>query len=163
MCTAINFARLDFAFDAMKQNVIALAVWNVTNAVHHVERTFKESVMSPWGLPIFSKSPDWICILGKSFFLDRSGRKFFSENDLHTLFSSLVAVKEIRMVMDKFTNAPRGFAFVHFFSVADASRAMNTFQVILIQNRKEEGRRDAQRKPKGRQSNCFMRRTVFHP
>ena len=55
-----------------------------------------------------------------------------SENDLRVLFSSLVPIKEIRMVMDKFTNAPRGFAFVHFFSVADASRAMNTFQVICI-------------------------------
>jgi RNA-binding protein 5/10 len=51
-----------------------------------------------------------------------------SENDLHSLFSSLVPVKEVRMVMDKFTSAPRGFAFLHFFSVADASRSLHTFQ-----------------------------------
>lgn len=34
------------------------------------------------------------------------------------------------MVMDKFTSAPRGFAFVHFFSVADATRALHAFQVF---------------------------------
>eukprot|EP00210_Caulerpa_lentillifera_P006473 g6185.t1 len=42
-------------------------------------------------------------------------------------------MKEIRMVMDKYTNAPRGFAFAHFFSVADASRALHTFQGCAIE------------------------------
>ena len=51
-----------------------------------------------------------------------------SEESLHYLFSAHVAVKEIRMVLDKFTSAPRGFAFVHFHSVADASRMLNMFQ-----------------------------------
>ena len=39
------------------------------------------------------------------------------------------AVKEIRMVQDKFTGQPRGFAFVHFFTVADAAKALQALQV----------------------------------
>ena len=32
------------------------------------------------------------------------------------------------MVTDKFTGAPRGFAFVHFYSVADAAKVLHTLQ-----------------------------------
>lgn len=39
------------------------------------------------------------------------------------------AVKDIRLVQDRFTGAPRGFAFVHFHSVADASRVLHALQV----------------------------------
>ena len=35
------------------------------------------------------------------------------------------------MVRDRFTSAPRGFAFAHFASVADAARAMTALQVWL--------------------------------
>lgn len=38
-------------------------------------------------------------------------------------------VRDIRLVLDKFTGAPRGFAFVHFHSVADASRVLHALQV----------------------------------
>lgn len=38
-------------------------------------------------------------------------------------------VKDIRLVLDRFTGAPRGFAFVHFHSVADASRVLHALQV----------------------------------
>lgn len=56
----------------------------------------------------------------------------YSEDALHQLFVAHVPVKEIRMVLDKFTSAPRGFAFVHFHTVADASRMLNTFQVMFV-------------------------------
>lgn len=36
---------------------------------------------------------------------------------------------EIRMVRDKFTGAPRGFAFAHFATIADAARALSGLQV----------------------------------
>ena len=39
------------------------------------------------------------------------------------------AVKDIRLVLDRFTGAPRGFAFVHFHTVADASRVLHALQV----------------------------------
>ena len=39
------------------------------------------------------------------------------------------SVKDIRLVLDKFTGAPRGFAFVHFHTVADASRVLHALQV----------------------------------
>lgn len=39
------------------------------------------------------------------------------------------AVKEIRLVRDKYTGSPRGFAFVHFYTVADAAKALNALQV----------------------------------
>lgn len=38
-------------------------------------------------------------------------------------------VRDIRLVLDKFTGAPRGFAFVHFHSVADATRVLHALQV----------------------------------
>ena len=40
-------------------------------------------------------------------------------------------VKDIRLVLDKFTGAPRGFAFVHFHTVADASRVLHPLQVTF--------------------------------
>lgn len=41
----------------------------------------------------------------------------------------VAAVKEIRMVRDKYTAAPRGFAFVHFYTVPDAAKALHALQV----------------------------------
>lgn len=46
------------------------------------------------------------------------------------------AVKDIRLVLDRFTGAPRGFAFVHFHTVADASRVLHALQVGSILQRK---------------------------
>lgn len=42
------------------------------------------------------------------------------------------SVKDIRLVLDKFTGAPRGFAFVHFHTVADASRVLHALQVCRL-------------------------------
>lgn len=38
-------------------------------------------------------------------------------------------VKDVVIVSDRQTGAPRGFAFVHFHSVADASKALHALQV----------------------------------
>ena len=125
--------------------------------------------MNPWAHPTSSKSPVSIHRQGMiSHFCHCHLTKCVichSENDLRVLFSSLVPIKEIRMVMDKFTNAPRGFAFVHFFSVADASRAMNTFQVsaVLRRSEKSQMRRDTRQIHSERPSNCSMQRIAFHP
>lgn len=52
-----------------------------------------------------------------------------SEEGLRYLFTALVPVLDVRLVRDKFTGAPRGFAFVEFGSVPDAARALNALQV----------------------------------
>jgi RNA recognition motif-containing protein len=48
---------------------------------------------------------------------------------LHGIIAQHVAVKDIRLVRDKFTGAPRGFCFVQFHSVADAAKALQLLQV----------------------------------
>ena len=52
-----------------------------------------------------------------------------SEGNLHMAMAKHSTVKDIRLVLDRFTGAPRGFAFVHFHSVADASRVLHALQV----------------------------------
>ena len=52
-----------------------------------------------------------------------------SEGNLHMAIAQHSNVKDIRLVLDKFTGIPRGFAFVHFHSVADASRVLHALQV----------------------------------
>ena len=54
---------------------------------------------------------------------------FCSEGTLHKAIAQHSSVKDIRLVLDKFTGAPRGFAFVHFHTVADASRVLHALQV----------------------------------
>ena len=41
-----------------------------------------------------------------------------------------MAVKEVRLIRDKFTGQPRGFCFMEFHSVADAARALQLLQVL---------------------------------
>ncbi len=36
---------------------------------------------------------------------------------------------DVRIVNDKFTGQPRGFAFVHFATIADATRVLHAFNV----------------------------------
>lgn len=50
------------------------------------------------------------------------------EQQISELFSREGVLREVRMVRDKFTGAPRGFAFVHFQSVADSARALQNLQ-----------------------------------
>ncbi|XP_071696312.1 SUPPRESSOR OF ABI3-5-like isoform X2 [Rutidosis leptorrhynchoides] len=46
------------------------------------------------------------------------------EEMLRYEFSKHAAIKDLRLVRDKFTHVSRGFAFVHFHSVADATKAL---------------------------------------
>ncbi|XP_057873297.1 SUPPRESSOR OF ABI3-5 isoform X2 [Cryptomeria japonica] len=47
-----------------------------------------------------------------------------NEEMLHYEFSKHAAIKDLRLVRDKFTHVSRGFAFVHFHSVEDATKAL---------------------------------------
>lgn len=52
-------------------------------------------------------------------------------------FSKHAPIKDLRLVRDKFTHVSRGFAFVHFFSVEDATKALEaTNGTILDKNGK---------------------------
>ncbi|ONI21099.1 hypothetical protein PRUPE_2G049800 [Prunus persica] len=46
------------------------------------------------------------------------------EEMLRYEFSKHAAIKDLRLVRDKFTHVSRGFAFVHFHSVGDATKAL---------------------------------------
>lgn len=48
---------------------------------------------------------------------------YVSEEALTAAFSAHGLVREVRLVMDKFSGAPRGFAFVEFSTVQEAVRA----------------------------------------
>ncbi|KAL9224378.1 hypothetical protein vseg_000415 [Gypsophila vaccaria] len=71
-----------------------------------------------------------------------SGRKGFEAGPTHVLvvrgldenadeemlryeFSKHAPIKDLRLVRDKFTHVSRGFAFVHFYSVEDATKALD--------------------------------------
>lgn len=47
-----------------------------------------------------------------------------NEDMLHAEFSKYAPLKDLRLVRDKFTHVPRGFAFVHFHSVEEAATAL---------------------------------------
>lgn len=49
---------------------------------------------------------------------------------LHALVAHAVAVKEVRLIMDKFTGQPRGFCFMEFHSISDAAVALQLLQVL---------------------------------
>lgn len=51
------------------------------------------------------------------------------EDMLRALVAHAVAVKEVRLIRDKFTGQPRGFGFMEFHSVSDAARALQMLQV----------------------------------
>lgn len=55
-----------------------------------------------------------------------------SEEVLHAFFASVAAVVEVRIARDKFSAAPRGFAFVEFHSVADATRVLYAYPVCTL-------------------------------
>lgn len=52
-----------------------------------------------------------------------------TEEGLRYLFSVHMPVLDVRLVRDKFSGAPRGFAFVELGSISDATRALNQLQV----------------------------------
>ena len=49
---------------------------------------------------------------------------------LHALVAHAVAVKEVRLIRDKFTGQPRGFCFMEFHSISDAAIALQLLQVL---------------------------------
>eukprot|EP00983_Pelagomonas_calceolata_P004637 150640-Pelagomonas_calceolata.AAC.3 len=51
-----------------------------------------------------------------------------TEEGLRFMFSVHMPVLDVRLVRDKFSGAPRGFAFVELGSIADATRALNQLQ-----------------------------------
>lgn len=52
------------------------------------------------------------------------------EEMLHALVAHAVAVKEVRLIRDKFTGQPRGFCFMEFHSISDAAIALQLLQVL---------------------------------
>ncbi|CAA0822450.1 suppressor of abi3-5 [Striga hermonthica] len=48
------------------------------------------------------------------------------EEMLRYEFSKHAPIKDLRLVRDKFTHVSRGFAFVHFYSVGDATKALES-------------------------------------
>jgi len=50
-----------------------------------------------------------------------------TEGDVQALFQQAGAVAQCELIMDKFTNKSRGFAFVTMGSEADAAKAIATF------------------------------------
>ena len=53
---------------------------------------------------------------------------------LESLVAHVVAVKDVRLIRDKFTGQPRGFGFMEFHSVQDAARALQLLQVQHAHN-----------------------------
>ncbi|KAL2653047.1 hypothetical protein R1flu_021175 [Riccia fluitans] len=47
-----------------------------------------------------------------------------NEESLHYEFSKYAPIKDLRLVRDKFTHVSRGFAFIHFNSVEEATKAL---------------------------------------
>ncbi|GAX84949.1 hypothetical protein CEUSTIGMA_g12370.t1 [Chlamydomonas eustigma] len=55
-----------------------------------------------------------------------------SEETLLKAFSAQAPVIDVRLVLDKYTGAPRGFGFVQFNDISDATRAMNALQGVSL-------------------------------
>ena len=53
--------------------------------------------------------------------------------------AAVAPVREVRGVRDKFTGAPRGFCFLHLFSIADAARVMQLLQARAFVTRTAPG------------------------
>ncbi|KAK9816422.1 hypothetical protein WJX72_000054 [[Myrmecia] bisecta] len=56
-----------------------------------------------------------------------------TEEMLQYLFSVHAPVKDLRMVRDKFTSQPRGFGFVEFHSIADASKVLQALNNTTVE------------------------------
>ena len=50
-----------------------------------------------------------------------------SESDLKTLFAACGTVTSCNVIMDKFTNKSRGFAFIEMSNQAEATKAISEF------------------------------------
>ncbi|XP_024357474.1 SUPPRESSOR OF ABI3-5 isoform X4 [Physcomitrium patens] len=54
------------------------------------------------------------------------------EESLHCEFSKYAPIKDLRLVRDKFTNISRGFAFIYFYSVEDAAKALDSTNGVAL-------------------------------
>ncbi|KAK7386801.1 hypothetical protein VNO78_27137 [Psophocarpus tetragonolobus] len=55
------------------------------------------------------------------------------EEMLRYEFSKHAPIKDLRLVRDKFTHVSRGFAFVHFYSVEDATKALEATNGTMLE------------------------------
>jgi cold-inducible RNA-binding protein len=58
-----------------------------------------------------------------------------TDNELQNLFSEFGPVKSVNIVMDKYTNRPRGFAFVEMENAADGQKAIDKLNNTNVNSR----------------------------
>jgi RNA recognition motif-containing protein len=59
-----------------------------------------------------------------------------TKRELHDAFAVHVGVEEVELLLDKFTNQPRGFGFVTLVSAADAEVAISALDGVDLRGRK---------------------------
>lgn len=57
------------------------------------------------------------------------------EDDLRTLFEQAGSVESVKVITDRYTNQPRGFAFVEMGSKAEAVKAIQMFNGYSLKDR----------------------------
>jgi len=75
-----------------------------------------------------------------------------TEETLRELFEKHGAVDSVRIMLDRFTNEPRGFAFVTMESDDDANKAINALNEYTLEGRAlriSEARPPQERRPGG--------------
>jgi RNA recognition motif-containing protein len=73
-----------------------------------------------------------------------------SEAELRDLFAEFGEVAEVKVVLDRDTGRPRGFAFVEMGSDGDAAQAMSTLNGRELQGRSLNIKEAQERTPGGR-------------
>ncbi len=58
-----------------------------------------------------------------------------TEAELNDLFAGVAQVTSVKIVTDKFTGQPKGFAFVEFASDADAQKAIQALNGTMLKDR----------------------------
>lgn len=59
-----------------------------------------------------------------------------TEDQLHQIFSTVGTINEVRMVMDRQTNKPKGYAFIEYGDAATALSAIRNLDGTELNNRK---------------------------
>ena len=84
-----------------------------------------------------------------------------SEEDLKDLFSKYGSVDSAKIIMDRETNRPRGFAFVEMPSEEDGNAALNGLNGKEIQGRALSVSVARQREERSARRNSFSRNRFF--
>ena len=84
-----------------------------------------------------------------------------SEEDLKDLFSKYGSVDSAKIIMDRETNRPRGFAFVEMPSEEDGNAALNGLNGKEIQGRALSVSVARQREERSGRRNSFSRNRFF--